>query len=193
MAVLIAGEMVAAVALAAQQNAAGASIERQISVAVGAIAVLTFLWAVARFVLKPMLHSWIFAVMEHEPARFTDVVIEGLDKNDRTRATTRGFIDRLYADKIAADQETRDMAEQNKDAIRFLEESNSRQGEAITKELATAMKAVAQSNDNQTRSNESQTRIMDEIRKELNALAKAYERLDERQQHYEGPERRKPR
>jgi hypothetical protein len=186
----VATEVVAAALVAVVQTNQGATPKEVILGAGAVVGALGVLWVLVRFLVRPMLHNWFFAVLASEPVRTTEAIVESFDKSDRTRAMTRGFVDRLYADKIATDTETRDLAEANRDAIRFLEESNVRQGEAITKELARAMEKVASSNEAQTRSQQETTRVLDEIRRELNQLAKAYERLDERQQHYEGPERR---
>jgi hypothetical protein len=172
-------------ATAAQQ---GASLDRQISVAIGVATLIGIVWAVVRFFLRPLVHNWLYAVLTHEPDRTAGAVVKALDHSEDTRAITRRFIDRLYHDKIAADQETRDIAEQNKDDLVFLKESNTRQGEAITKELGRAMEHMA-------RSTEQQTRIMERIQKELEGHSVIIARLDERiTSHYEGPERRqKPR
>ena len=180
--------MVVAIAVAAQQNASGATVERQIGVALGVIGILTFLWAVARFFLKPLLHNWWHTVLASQPTRTADGVIEALDMNDRTRATARGFLDRLYADTLKQQQETRDLADANKDAIEFLRESNQRQGEAITRELGKALQHMAEST-------ERQTRIMEKIQKELEDHSVVIARMDERiKMVYDGPERRqKPR
>lgn len=185
-ALFLGSEVVAAVAAAKLQSDAGASIERQIAVALGVIGILTFAWAVARFILKPLLNAWVFAVLGNDPARLTEVVIEGLDKNDRTRATARGFVDRLYADTLKQQQETKDMAEANRDRLVFLEEAQARMGESLTKDFGAAVREA-------TKSNEQQTQLMREIQQELRKLSESYARLDERfNSIYDGPDRRRP-
>lgn len=181
----MATELLAGVATLAIQAQSGASIERQISVAIGVATLLGIVWAVVRFFLRPLLHNWWHSVLASEFDRTAGNMIKALDHSDDTRAITRRFVDRLYHDKIADDQETRDIAEQNRDDLVFLKESNQRQGEALTKEIGRAMDHIARATDQQTR-------IMEQIKKELEGHSIIIARLDERiTQTYEGPERRK--
>ena len=183
-ALFVAGEAVAAVVTIAVQSAQGASPKE---VLIGAAAVVTafgVLWGVAKWFVRPLLHNWIYAVLSHEPERTAGAVVKSLDHDDDTRAITRRFVDRLYADKIAGDQETRDIADRTHDEMVFLKESNARQGEAITKELAKAMEHMAKSTDQQTR-------IMERIQKELESHSIIIARLDERISLWDGEERRK--
>jgi hypothetical protein len=168
----------------AVQSTQGASPKEVI---IGAAAVVTafgVLWGVAKWFLKPLLHNWIYAVLNHESDRTAGCVVKAFDHDDDTRAITRRFIDRLYHDKIASDQETRDIAEQSRDEMVYLKESNTRQGEAITKEMARAMEHIARATDQQTR-------IMEKIQKELEDHSIIIARLDERIQLWDGEERRK--
>jgi hypothetical protein len=168
----------------AVQSTQGASPKEVI---IGAAAVVTafgVLWGVAKWFLKPLLHNWIYAVLNHESDRTAGCVVKAFDHDDDTRAITRRFIDRLYHDKIASDQETRDIAEQSRDEMVYLKESNTRQGEAITKEMARAMEHIARATDQQTR-------IMEKIQKELEDHSIIIARLDERISMWDGEERRK--
>jgi hypothetical protein len=180
-------ELAAAGTAAAIQANSGATIERQISVAIGVATLIGIVWAVVRFFLRPLIHNWLFAVLSHEQDRTAGTVVKALDHDDDTRAITRRFIDRLYHDKIANDQETRDIAEQNRDEIGFLKESNARQGEALTREIGRAMEHIARSTDQQTR-------IMEQIKKEIEDHSIIIARMDERISNWDGHERRtKPR
>jgi hypothetical protein len=178
-------EAVAGVAAFVTSAQTDASVERQLGIAATVVGLLASLWVVARFVLRPLLHQWIFAVLAAEQGKLTDTVIEALDKNERARSTTRGFVDRLYADTLKEQQETKDLAEANRDRLVFLEESQARMGESLTKDFGAAVRES-------TRSNEQQTQLMREIQLELRKLSEAYVRLDERfNSIYDGPERRK--
>lgn len=193
-AVLVTTELAAAGTAVAIQSQQGASVERQITVAVGVIAIVTFLWAVARFVLKPLIHAWYWAVIATEPHRATDAFIEALDHNDNTRAVARRFVDRLYADTLKEQQQTKDMAEANHDRLDFVEGSLKAQGEALMKEVGAAVREFTRSNESTARQNAEQTQLMREMRAELTSLREAYIRIDERIQAWDGSERRqKPR
>jgi uncharacterized protein YbcC (UPF0753/DUF2309 family) len=168
----------------AVQSTQGASPKEVI---IGAAAVVTafgVLWGVAKWFLKPLLHNWWHAVLKNEPERTAVDLIRVLDSTDDTRAVFRRYTDRVYHDKIASDTETRHIAEQNSDELTFLKESNARQGEAITKELARAMEHMARATDQQTR-------IMEKIQKELEDHSIIIARLDERISMWDGEERRK--
>ena len=169
-------------------------VERQLRIAGSVLVIMGAAWAVARFVLKPLLHSWMFSVLGEEPVKLTDVVIDALDKNDRTRSAARGFGDRLYSDRLQQHQETRDKADANSDSIEFLKASVNAQGKALTQELASAVREFTRSNEEHSRQNEAQTAAMREIQRELQALREAYVRIDERMSYWDGSERRqKPR
>jgi hypothetical protein len=184
----LATELVAATTTIAIQSSVGATPKEVLVGAGSVVGALGVLWVLVRVLVRPMLHNWFYAVLESEAARTTQVIVESFDKNDRTRAMTRGFMDRLYADKIARDTETRDIAEANRDRLVFLEESQGRMGEVLAKDMAAAVRDF-------TRSNEQQTNVMRDMQKEMRALSEAYARLDERfNAIYDGPERRqKPR
>lgn len=179
-------ELVAAGAALAVQQQRGASLNDQIALAVSVAGLLGVLWAVARFVLKPLLHAWVFTVLAHESERTAGVVVKALDHDDDTRAVTRRFQERLFHDRLVSGQALLDLVETNKDRIEFLEASMKAQGEALTKDMASAMREF-------TKSNEQQTQIMREMQSELKKLSEAYIRLDTTVQNWNGEERRHPR
>lgn len=199
----MATELAAGIAVAALQANQGADPREVILSAGAVVGALGVLWVLVRFLVRPMLHNWFFAVIAAEAVRTTETVVEAFDKSDRTRAMARGFVDRLYADKIASDTETKELAEANKDRLVFLEESMSRMGESLAKDMAAAVRENTKSNEANAEQNRQQTALMREIQREIQMLREreigplreAYVRLDERfNSVYDGPERRqKPR
>ena len=190
-AVWVATEVVALGAIAKIQANQGASLESQIGTAVSVIAILTFMWAVVRFLVKPVVRDWVFAMLTENPARVTDISVKARDHDEDTRAIERRFMDRLYADKIASDQETRDFVEANRDRLEFVEASLKAQGEMLNRDLSTAVKEYTRSSETMAKQNEQQTQIMREMQAELKRLSEAYIRLDATVANWDGTERRK--
>ena len=166
------------------QADAGASVERQVGIAVGVATLLGTAWVVTTFVLKPLLDKWLYARLKADPEKHANTVIKSLDHDDDTRAMSRRFIDRLYPDRLMQQQQTRDLVETNADRIAFVEAAVKAQGEALTKELARAMEHMARSTD-------AQTRIMEKIQKELEDHSIVIARMDERISQWDGRERRR--
>lgn len=165
------------------QASQGASLERQLGIAISVAALLGSAWAVATFVLKPLVDRWLKSRIEADTRWFDGIVFDTLDRNDKNRDIERRRIERLFHDRMASSKELSDRVEANRDRLVFIEESNARQGEAITKELARAM-------DHMARSTDAQTRIMEKIQKELESHSIIIARLDERIQQWDGHERR---
>lgn len=183
----VAGELVATTATAVVQSQRGADTNEIIGAAVGVATLIGIAWAVSRFFLLPLLHNWWRAVFNSDRERTGVDVVKAMDASDDTRAVFRRYNERVFADRLVELAELRDTVDANRDRLLFLEESNTRQGEAITKELARAM-------DHMARSTDQQTRIMERIQKELEDHSIIIARLDERIQGWQGEERRgKPR
>ena len=191
----VGAELVATLAAAATAAQQGASVERQVALAVSVAGLLGVFWAVATYVLKPLFDRWLKGRLEADHKWFDGMAFDALDRNDKNRDIERRRIERLFADMIAAIVSSRDQVEQNKDDIAFVKEAVQRQGEALTKEMAVAVRDFTRSNEFTAQQNREQTAALREIQLEIKRISEAQVRMEERfNAQYDGPERRgKPR
>jgi predicted component of viral defense system (DUF524 family) len=159
------------------------TLDDQLKLFLAFAAAVTVLWGFLRWVLRVQPRRQVFQVLKEERANFDELLFEALDRNDRNRDTFRNYTERVFADVVVAQAKTQELAETNKDRLAYVEESLSRMGAALAKDVAQAMRES-------TSSNERQTQVMREMQAELRKLSDAYLLLDATVKQWDGHERR---